>query len=168
VDYLLAEMKLVEAEKENIAREYRLRMRQLEETLERTSELISAVTHSAGIVSFLEWQDRFFYKGISHILEQPEFRDLKRLRSLIKTLEEKQQLLDIINREFDEKVKVYIGTELGLEEMEGCSLVVSSYRRRNKPSGRLAVLGPMRMEYRHIIPTLEYVSAALTEALETI
>jgi len=52
--------------------------------------------------------------------------------------------------------------------MNNCSLVVSSYRRRNRTSGRLAVLGPMRMEYGHIIPSLEYISDALSDVLETI
>jgi heat-inducible transcriptional repressor len=52
--------------------------------------------------------------------------------------------------------------------MESCSLVVSSYRHKDKPLGRLAVLGPARMEYTHIIPAIEYISDALTEVLDNI
>jgi len=52
--------------------------------------------------------------------------------------------------------------------MENCSLVVSSYQFNNKPSGRLAVLGPARMEYRHIIPAVEYISQVLTGVLDNI
>jgi heat-inducible transcriptional repressor len=63
---------------------------------------------------------------------------------------------------------VYIGRELECPKMENCSLVVSSYRLNNKPSGRLAVLGPARMEYNHIIPILEYISDVLTEVLDRI
>jgi heat-inducible transcriptional repressor len=81
-------------------------------------------------------------------------------------VEDKQRILEIINRDFDEKVKVYIGDELGCPEMESCSLLVSSYRLKDKPLGRLAVLGPKRMEYRHAIPTLEYISDVLTEVLQ--
>ena len=81
-------------------------------------------------------------------------------------IEEKQRLLDIVNREFKEKVKVYIGEELDCPEMKNCSLVVSSYSMKKKPLGRLAVLGPIRMEYSHIIPTLEYVSDILTDILD--
>jgi heat-inducible transcriptional repressor len=76
--------------------------------------------------------------------------------------------LDIINRDFPEKVKVYIGSELDCPEMENCSLVVSSYRVKNRTHGHLAVLGPMRMQYRHIIPALEYISDVLTGVLENI
>ncbi len=170
VDFLLSQMEILDAEKEQVIKEYKKEMRRLEDALEKTSEILSVITHYAGIVSFLEWQDKLFYRGISQVLEQPEFQNLERMRILIRMVEEKQRLLNIVNRDFNEneKVKVYIGGELGCPEMENCSLVVSSYRIKNKPSGRLAVLGPVRMEYRHIIPALEYVSGILTEVLETI
>ena len=58
--------------------------------------------------------------------------------------------------------------ELGHPEMESCSLVVSGYRKKNKPQGKLAVLGPVRMEYEHIIPALEYISDVLSDFLENI
>lgn len=167
VDFLIEEMGLLEAEKERIVREFNQGIKRLEDAFEKTSGLIATITHYAGIVSFLEWQDRFFYKGISFVLDQPEFQNFERTRCLIKMLEDKQRLLNIINRDFSDRVKIYIGDELDCPEMESCSLVVSSYRIKNR-YGRLAVLGPMRMEYKHIIPALEYISQALTETLDRI
>jgi transcriptional regulator of heat shock response len=168
VDFLISKMSLLEGEKEKIVRQFKKEIRKLDDALENTSEIISQITHYTGIVSFLEWQDRVFYRGISRILDQPEFRDAEKMRLLIKMLEEKENLLDVINRDFKDKVKVYIGHEIGRPEMKSYSLVVSSYRVKNKPSGRLAVLGPVRMEYQHIIPTMEYISDVLSEVLDTI
>lgn len=168
VDSLVSRMALLDNEKESIVKEYKRKIKRLEDALEETSEVISTITHYAGIVSFLEWQDRFFYRGISRVLEQPEFKDFEKIRLLIKMIEDKQNLLDIINRDFTEKVKVYIGGELGCPEMENCSLVVSSFSLKERPSGRLAVLGPVRMEYKQIIPTLEYISEVLTGVLDNI
>lgn len=169
VDSLIREIELLEDQKRDIVREYEKEIRRLEEALERTTELISAITHYAGIVSFLEWQDRFLYRGLSRVLEQPEFQDSDKIRILVKVIEEKQRLLDIINRDSGgQKPRVYIGRELECPEMENCSIVISSYRRRNRPSGRLAVLGPVRMEYRKIIPAVEYISSALSEVLDKI
>lgn len=159
---------LLDNEKEQIIKEYRGQINRLEDILDKTSEIISMVTHYTGIASFLEWQDKFFYKGLNLILEQPEFKDFKKIRLLIKIVEEKNYLLSIINREFTNKVRVYIDEELGCPEIEGCSLVVSSYCIKDKPLGRLAVLGPMRMEYGHIISTLEYLSDVLTHVLSRI
>lgn len=168
VDFLVSQMELLEEEKENIVREYRNDIKRLDEVLEKTSEVISTVTHYAGLVSFLEWQSKFFYRGIGLILDQPEFQDLGNTRSLIKMIEDKQRILDVINRDFPGNIKVYIGEELGYPEMDSCSLVVSTYKVKNKPYGRLAVLGPKRMEYQHTIPTLEYISDVLTGMLEDI
>jgi heat-inducible transcriptional repressor len=168
VDFLISQMELLDEEKECIINEYKKEIKRLDDVLENTSALISAITHYTGIVSFLEWQDRFFYKGISLILNQPEFQDSEKVRILIRMIEERQHLLNIINRDFNEKVKVYIGGELGCPEIKNCSLVVSSFRMKDKPLGRLAVLGPMRMEYGHIIPALEYISDILTDVLNKI
>lgn len=168
VDFLLSQLGLLAEEKELILREYQSRMRRLEDALEQTPQILSEVTHYAGIVSLLDWHDRFYYKGISRVLEQPEFRDVERMRTFIRALEDKSNLLDIINRDFREKVRVYIGNELNCPGMEDCSLVVSSYRLKDKPFGRVAVLGPARMEYRHTIPALEYVSEVLTGVLDNI
>lgn len=168
VDFLLAQMELLDAEKEHIVNEYKKEIGRMEEALERTSEVISMITHYTGLVSFIDWQDKIFYQGLSQILDQPEFKDYAHLRNIIKLIEEKELILDIINRDFKEKVKVYIGDELACPGMENCALVVSSYKLKNKSLGKLAVLGPQRMEYRHTIPALEYISEVLSEALERI
>jgi heat-inducible transcriptional repressor len=168
VDFLIAQIQLVGEDKDRIDNEYKSEMKRLEDVLEKTSELISGVTHYAGITSFLDWQDKFFYNGLSQVFDHPEFQDLGKIRLFIKIIEEKQRLLEIINRDFEDKVKVYIGEELGCPEICGCSLIVSRYRLKNKPMGRIAVLGPMRMQYQHTIPALEYISDILTEALDTI
>ncbi|PIP20155.1 MAG: hypothetical protein COX40_06295 [Candidatus Omnitrophica bacterium CG23_combo_of_CG06-09_8_20_14_all_40_11] len=168
VDFLLLQTELLDEEKEWIDREYKRRTNRVEEVLDRTTEIISAITHYAGITSIPQWQGKFFYKGISLVLNQPEFQDYQKIRLLIKIIEDKQYLLNIINRDFTDRVRVYIGEELGCAEMEGCSLVVSSYRLKDKSLGRLAVLGPMRMEYKHTMPVLGYISDVLTEVMNSI
>ncbi|MDD5596174.1 MAG: hypothetical protein PHY94_08050 [Candidatus Omnitrophica bacterium] len=168
VDFLLSQMELLDNEKEHIVSEYKRELSELGGILEKTSEVISVITHYAGLVSFLEREDRFFYKGISFILEQPEFQDLTKMRLIIKMMEDKKRMLNIINRDFSGKTKIYIGEELDDPEMQGCAVIVSSFMVKNKPSGRLAVLGPKRMEYQHAIPTLEYVSDILSGILEKI
>lgn len=168
VDFLISQMDLLEDEKSRIVKEYKKEIRRLDDVLEETSEIISAITHYAGIVSFLKWQDKFLYKGISRILEQPEFQNFEKMRLLLRMIEDKQGLLDIINRDFTGKVKVYIGSELNCAGIQNCSLIVSSYSLKTKPSGRLAVLGPVRMEYKYAIPRLEYISEVLTDILDNI
>jgi transcriptional regulator of heat shock response len=168
VDFLILETQLLEPEKKRILNEYKKEARRPEDALEQTSEILSDITHYAGIVSFSDRQDSFYYKGVSYILDQPEFRNIDRMRMMVRMLEEKRDLLEIINRDPGDKVRVYIGSELECPGMEDCSLVVSGYSLKNRPSGRIAVLGPARMEYKHTIPALEYISEVLTGVLEGI
>lgn len=168
VDSLLSQTELLEKEKEQIVKQYKQEINKLEDVLDKTSEIISNITHYTGIAFFPDLQDRFFYKGIGLILDQPEFQDYQRVRLLIKILEDKEYLLNIIHRDFTEKVKVYIGEELGYPQMHNCSVVITSYHFKDKSVGRLAVLGPMRMEYKHTIPALEYISDVLTGVMNRI
>ena len=42
--------------------------------------------------------------------------------------------------------------------MKDCSVVSVPYELDNGEVGRIAVIGPMRMEYQKIIPLLEYIA----------
>lgn len=165
VDNLLMEIGLLEAEKDEIAQEYKKSKRELDALLEKTSDLLSSLSHCTGIVSFVEVQDKIFYHGMGLMLEQPEFRDLKRIRVLANLLDEKQRLFEVINRDLEEKIKIYIGRELPFADIDNCALITSNYSIRNKPQGRIAVLGPTRMEYAKIIPAVEYISEMLSSIL---
>ncbi|MDD5155717.1 MAG: hypothetical protein PHF11_04435 [Candidatus Omnitrophica bacterium] len=168
VDFLSSRVELLEDEKNSIMKFYERQIDRLDEILEKTSEIISTITHYTSIVSFPEWHGRFFYNGVSFVMEEPEFQDISRMRYLIRIIEDKVRLLDILNRDFQEKVRIYIGRELDCFGMDNCALAVATYSVRNKPLGRMAVLGPSRMQYQHIIPTLEYVSGVLSETLNKI
>lgn len=54
VDFLIQQMELVDDEKQRILKDCKRKMRRLDDALENTSEVISEITHYAGLVSFLE------------------------------------------------------------------------------------------------------------------
>lgn len=167
VDILLSQMQLLEEEKERITKEYNLQLKRLEDILEMTSEVLSAFTRCAGIVAFSNDEDRrVFYNGASFIAGHPEFKNIEKIRGILKILDEKKRLLEIINQDLEKKLKVYIGGELPCKEIAHCSLVVSTYGIEDRPFGRIAVLGPRSMNYGQVIPTIEYVSELLGRALE--
>ena len=168
VDFLLSQLELIEEEKARIFGAYERGSETLDAVLEKTSDLLSEVTHCAGIAALPEMDERFVYRGVRYIIEQPEFRDASSIRFLIRLIEEKRLLLEIIRKHNSRKVAVYIGEELGCEGTENCAILVSSYNVKEQPVGRLAVLGPRRMEYSHVIPALEYVSEVLSEVLSDI
>ena len=168
VDMLLTQMRLLGEEKKRLTGQYQRQIKVLEDILEKTSEVLSSFTRCTGIVSFLNKGNKIYYDGASFITEHPEFRNIEKIRNVLKVLEEKKQLLDILNRNLEKKLNVYIGKEIECEEISGCSLIVSTYDVENKPLGRIAVLGPRSMNYSQVIPTVEYVSGLLSKALENL
>jgi heat-inducible transcriptional repressor len=165
VNYLMERRSLLEEERRRIETEYRKNIQELERILDTTSEVLSDFTHCTGLAYFSGLGDRLFYKGASFMLDQPEFNDLEKIRQILMLLEEKQRLIEIINRQLDKKIKIYIGSEIHCREINDCSLVVTSYRYKDKSSGRVAVLGPKRMRYAKVVSTLEYLSDLITKML---
>jgi transcriptional regulator of heat shock response len=167
VDFLMSEHGLNEEQKTVIINGYRAPVSSLEDVLEKTTVMIAELTHYTAIVSFSEMTDRIFYKGLSNIFEHPEFRNLAKLAVLVKFLEEKNQILELLNQQLSQPCRVYIGNEIACQDINDvCSIVVSPYRSGKKHDGRIAVLGPRRMSYDSTVSTLEFISGTLNSVLE--
>ncbi len=162
VDHLMNEIHILKEERERIQSEYKEGMRELEKLLERTSEVISEMTHYTTIVS-LDGRENFYCKGMSNVIGYPDFHDFKKMQQILHTLEEKERMLEMINRDLQKKIQVFIGSEIACAEMDNCSLAVSSFKTEKGPSGRIAVLGPTRMDYERVVSTLQYFSQLMKE-----
>lgn len=146
--------------------EYHTAFRSLEEALERASHLLATLTNYVGITLFSQ-RDRLYLDGASHIVEQPEFHDLKKLYTLLRCLEDKRNILNLLSHDFErEGTTIHIGRENGPAYLNDCSVVTRGYKIKGKPSGRIGVIGPKRMLYEKVIPTVEFVADALTEVVE--
>lgn len=170
VDFLMLGLDISDEKKVNIKTKYTKGLVSFEDILEKTSEVIAELTNYTSIVSFSPWADKIFYTGLSNIIQDPEIRDSKKLFFIIKLLEEKRKLLDLLNQDFDEHsngvMKVYIGKELHCPFVDdACSLIVTSFGKGKKESGKIAVLGPRRMSYDEIVSTLSFVSQTLDNIL---
>jgi heat-inducible transcriptional repressor len=162
VDHLMHEIQLLEEEKRMIEQEYNRYRNQLEMLMEKTSQALSDITHYTAIVSVDGWESKIILKGTSYVVDYPETSDVIKIRAILHILEEKERLLEIINRDLEKHTEVYIGHELALQEMDTCSLAVSSFE-KDGVSGRIAVLGPTRMQYDRVVSALEYISGILSK-----
>ena len=110
--------------------------------------------------------EKVYIGGASQILETPDFASVEKLRTLFKALEDKYKLLKLLERSIAAQgIKVFVGSENPLFEMQGCSMVVSSYKAGANVVGTLGVIGPTRMQYRQVIHVVEYTSKMLTRLL---
>jgi heat-inducible transcriptional repressor len=117
--------------------------------------------------ALVDTEDReLFLDGRVKIFEIPEFSNIEKMRRLLKALEEKGFLLELLNQSMKTPgVQVIIGSEFDLREMEDCSLITATYGMPDSPRGTLGVIGPTRMNYSRIIPLVDYAAQLLTENL---
>ena len=106
------------------------------------------------------------HDGVRNLLRQPEFGDLERLQQVLDVVEEERILGSVLaSLEIDHGVRMMIGSENGLEQLQECSLVVTTYRAGAARRGTIGVLGPTRMKYSYLAPRIRHVSDQLGQAL---
>jgi heat-inducible transcriptional repressor len=104
--------------------------------------------------------------GTQHLLDQPEFRDLRKLRSILRIVEEQKTLYDLIADAMTaQSPSVKIGHELGDEEFSDLSIVTVPYRFGPRAVGMLSILGPRRMNYGRLMALAEGTAQTLSERL---
>ena len=105
------------------------------------SSLLQAVRKMTG----RRQEQKVFLGGTKQLLNQPEFRDVERVRNLLGILEEEKVLKDLLQGGEDSGLKVTIGSENKFTGIQDCSMVQATYRLNGQIVGTMAVLGPTRM-----------------------
>jgi len=170
--YYIESLMRVRSINEQIAREiqeeYRSAMRSLEDVMERTSHLISHLTNYVGLTMLPEY-DKVYMEGASHIVEQPEFKDFKKLHDILRFLEEKREMLNFLGDDIaEERLIIHIGRENKFSYLSDCSIVTRGCKVKGKVKGRVGVIGPKRMSYEKVIPTVEILADKMGSILESL
>ncbi|UCG62023.1 MAG: heat-inducible transcription repressor HrcA [Candidatus Zixiibacteriota bacterium] len=105
--------------------------------------------------------------GADHLVQQPEFADLRKVSDLIKILEDGKVLSDFLTQAVEEGLIITIGKENKFNQIMNCSLVTSSYR-VGKVSGTIGIIGPTRMAYSKLVSVVEYTARTISEVLSGI
>lgn len=125
---------------------------------ELTKELSIAVTYDGFMV----------HAGAVHILDKKEFWEIEVTKTALGLLDDFEMLEQILKRspEGVAEVEFLIGDDLGMPSLTNCSLVFTRFK-SPKTSGYLAVLGPSRMKYQNVIPSLKYTKNLVEEILNS-
>lgn len=126
------------------------------------SSLLQAVRKMTG----RRQEQKVFLGGTKQLLNQPEFRDVERVRNLLGILEEEKVLKDLLQGGEDSGLKVTIGSENKFTGIQDCSMVQATYRLNGQIVGTMVVLGPTRMEYGKVISVMDYLHKYLKTILD--
>jgi heat-inducible transcriptional repressor len=118
----------------------------------------------------VEFERKLFLSGTLNIMNQPEFKDVDKVRQVLSLLEE-QRIMEEMMLKPDEgerqAISIRIGTENEYENLAACSLLTTTYHINGVVMGRLGLLGPTRMDYSRNISLLDFMSRYLSEEIAT-
>ena len=108
-------------------------------------------------------------RGQSHLLNDVrEAADLERMQKLFAALEHHETLLNLVEETGrSDGVQIFIGAQNALFNHSGCAMIVAPYKNTQQHViGAIGVIGPARMNYRRIIPMVDYTAKLLSGALQ--
>ena len=107
-------------------------------------------------------QDNVEVSGQTNLLECQEFP----VMDVMKFLENKNELSALLDSTFS-GINIKFGGEDSSDTfaISNSTFVSGTYYKNGKPAGTLGVIGPMRLDYRRIIPYIEYFSDKITRLL---
>jgi heat-inducible transcriptional repressor len=107
-----------------------------------------------------------FVEGASNLVASEH--DHKRLQELLKTLEEKRNLVDLLNAYLNvkqEAVRVVVGLDEALPSMRNFVLIGAPARVGDEVIGSLAVIGPTRIDYQNTMTAVSYIARMFDKVL---
>jgi heat-inducible transcriptional repressor len=122
--------------------------------------------YKSGALAADEPAKNIFVEGVANLVGNQQ--DRERLRELVKTLEEKERVADLLSAYLDtrqEAVRVVIGLEEAMPEMRNFVLIGAPARVGEEMRGSLAVIGPTRMDYQHTITAVSYMAQLFDKLL---
>jgi transcriptional regulator of heat shock response len=120
----------------------------------QTQSLAVAATQSGDV----------FSAGYAHILDMPEFYDIDVTKSVLSLLDEFKRLEALFEKSYgEEPIHILLGEDLGQEFLEPCGMVFTNFEAGPKRSGSIGIIGPYRLNYPSVIPTIRYFGELINE-----
>jgi heat-inducible transcriptional repressor len=137
-------------------------------TLQENVANLSKTVIESGHASKLP-NGKLIVHGRSRLLEDPQaLHNIERLKALMEQLESDDVVSRLLNEASSaDGVKIFIGAENDVFEGSGYSLILSPYGngKSNNIVGAVGVIGPTRLNYAKIIPSVNYMAEMLSKRL---
>lgn len=106
------------------------------------------------------------YSGTGNIFKHPEFNNIDRTKEFFNFLKkDNSQMIKSLLSQTGDSTSVIIGNENPVLKDKDISLIVSNYSLGGNMKGKLAIIGPTRMDYAKVISTLDYLTNCINEVM---
>lgn len=111
------------------------------------------------IKAFSRFQEGEFYQaGLTNIFNQPEFHEHACMEELLKMIDN-STLIDVL-KDCGTGLTIRIGED-NIKNMKRCSIVSIPYYINDSAYGTISCIGPIRMQYRKVLPLIEYLATSM-------
>lgn len=107
-----------------------------------------------------------YHSGYANVLDIPEFFDIDVTKKVLSIIEDFSAIEEMFSRAVGEgPVHVLVGDEMGLEYLAPCGVVFTTF---DSPTihGSIGVIGPCRIDYPYVIPTVRYFGSLINGILK--
>lgn len=106
-------------------------------------------------------------EGQGVLFDRPEFIDAEKIRGFLRAFEEKERLLDLLDRTLAAGgVQVLVGSEANILDVPDVGLISTHYRTGGVRSGSLGIIGPTRMDYAKLMPLVSFAAQVTSDVLD--
>jgi heat-inducible transcriptional repressor len=106
------------------------------------------------------------HDGVRNLLRQPEFAESSRLHQVLEVLEETRYLTLLLRELIGESdLQIVIGSENASSQLQGCTVVLTTYGPSERLKGVLGVIGPTRMAYSQTVARLQAVARSASDRM---
>ena len=107
------------------------------------------------------------HDGVRNLLRQPEFAESSRLHQVLEVLEETRYLTILLRQLIgNSDLQIVIGSENTSSQLQGCTVVLTTYGPSERLKGVLGVVGPTRMAYSQTVARLQAVARGASTRME--
>ena len=106
-----------------------------------------------------------YVDGTSNMLALPELRKSETLQKFLNVIETKDAIKELIKNGYDGNVNVYIGQETSFDDLKDFTIITYKQILNDKEMGTIGIIGPKRMDYKKVIPTIKYIGDILQEKI---
>ncbi len=154
---VLAGKKITEIQRSDL-QQLRDELKQRRKVIDRALEAIESLLDNSN-------EERVIISGALNIMNEPEFKDVDKLRKILAFLEEETRLMDMLPESLGGEVDIRIGQENQSEDFKELSFVFAGYETQGE-QGKMGLMGPVRMEYWKAVGSLDSVRDIIEEIIK--
>lgn len=163
IDYLMQEKRLTVADEISSREKVWDSRFNFDKFMHQTAQTLADKTKTLAVIATDEGD--IYYSGVANILDMPEFYDIDVTRTLLSLLDEQTRLSQLFfERTYGENpVHIVFGADLGWPYFEPVGMAFTYFSARHHHRGTLASIGPCRLNFPYVIPTLKYFSHLISQ-----